>query len=332
MVSLSSPKISDGRGGLISPSALSHLAVGTMVSRDLDAALRLYEDFLGFEAVRYAPDGMLIRDRRAKYLMEHGERDYFVIDVHQVENVEKPQKMLNHWGLSVGSSDEVRRLHQLAKSQSEKYWIKKVRPITNIHESYGFLFIDSDDNWWEIEHRSGRTNDFMFSQGDFDNRTDDEGMKIDPALPIATTKAAAVGPEAFMTHGTVDVASVPVTRRFYEQVLGLRSVQHYENAQFTAGGGDFAFVGVQVGSQTADQSKANRWILLVDDEEQLLARHRNALAHKEEFNIREITGPERASDGALSFLIYSPDANWFELSTRPSEHYSGIFKRLNATA
>ena len=59
-------EISDGHGNLVKGSGLSHLAAGTMVSRDLDAAQKLYEDFLGLETVRISDDRMLLRDRRAK--------------------------------------------------------------------------------------------------------------------------------------------------------------------------------------------------------------------------------------------------------------------------
>jgi catechol 2,3-dioxygenase-like lactoylglutathione lyase family enzyme len=327
MATAYSERVSNGRGELVEGSSLTHLAAGTMVSRDLEAAKRFYENFLGLETVRYADDRMLLRDRRAKYLMEHGEHNYFVIDVQEVAQVEKPQKMLNHWGVSVGSHAEVERIHVIAKAEADRYWIKKVRPITTIHNSYGFMLIDQDDNWWEIEHRSGRTNDFMFSGGDFDNPTRDDAKKVDPDLPIAQTPAEVVGAEAFLTHGTVDVAEVANARQFYEDVLGLRSVRHYENAQFTAGGGDFAFVGVQIGTQIADQSTDNRWVLLVQGEEKLLAMHANAVAKADQYRIRHITDPARDDEGNLSFMIYSADANWFEFSTRSGNSYATVFEQ-----
>lgn len=324
-------QISDGRGGLVKPSSLTHLAAGTMVSRDLDAARKLYEDFLGLETVRISNDRMLLRDRRAKHLMEKGERDFFVIDVRKVDTVEKPQKMLNHWGIAVASQDEVRRIYDLAKAEKDNWYIKKVRPITGIHESYGFMLIDQDDNWWEIEHRGGLTNELVFARGDFDNRTTDESKMVDPPVEIAATHSTVVGPEAFMTHGTVDVADVVNARGFYEEVLGLRSVLRFDMAQFTSGGGDFTFVGVQVGgNHVADQTPDNRWVLLVGGEEELKARYENALALRERFGIRKVTEPARGEDGNLSFLVESADSNWFELSTRPRSAYEVVFKQLQA--
>ena len=318
--------ISDGHGGLVTGSSLPHLAVGTMVSRDLDAARKLYEDFLGFETIRVADDRMLIRDRRSKYMMENGERDWFVIEVHHVENVERPQKMLNHWGISVGSREEVERLHQIIKADKEGWYVKKMRPVLEQHETYGFFFIDQDDNWWEIEFRNGMTNDTIFAKGDYNNRTTDAAKMIDPPIPLADTKPAVLGSESFMTHGTVDVVDVVNTQGFYQQVLGLRSVLRFENSQFTSGGGDFTFVGVQVGEKhVAEQTADNRWILLVDEQE-LSERHAKALGLKEQFGIRHVTEPTREADGTLSFLIESADSNWFEFSTRSRITYSNPFR------
>ncbi len=325
MATVSAERISDGQGGLVPSSNFTHLAAGTMVSRDLQAARVLYENMLGLEVASNGSDRLLLRDRRAKYLMEHGERDFFVIEVRLVDAIERPQKMLNHWGISVGSKAEVDRLHQIAKAEKEKWWIKAVRPITTLHESYGFYFIDLDNNWWEIEHRGTQTNDGVFSNGDFDNRTSDAAMRAEQSLDISLTSNALVGSEAFLTHGTVDVFDVVNARNFYQDVLGLRSVLRFENAQFTAGGGDFAFVGVQVGSHVADQSPDNRWVLLVDDETTLMARHDNAIALREKFGIREVTKPLPDDEGYVSFLVESADSNWFEFSTRPREHYSSKF-------
>lgn len=321
--------ISDGHGNLAKASSFTHLVAGTMVSQNLDAMKKLYEDFLGFETVRVAPDRMLLRDRRAKYLMENGERDFFVIEVHEVKSVEKPQKMLNHWGIAVGTTEEVDRLYALAKAEKEKWLIRKMRPITGIHESYGFFIIDQDDNWWEIENRGTMTNELLFAKGDYDNRTADPAKMVNPPTPIALTKSLVLGDEAFMTHGTVDVADIVKARGFYEEVLGLRSVLRADIAQFTSGGGDFSFVGVQVGPiHVAEQSADNRWILLVPDEAQLRARHAGALALTEKFDIRQVCDPAYQEDGSLSFQIESADSNWFEFSTRPRSYYSAPFAAL----
>jgi catechol 2,3-dioxygenase-like lactoylglutathione lyase family enzyme len=321
-------KVSDGRGGLVASDAFTHLAAGTMVTSNLARARTLYEDVLGFECVVYAPGRMLLRDRRAKYLMENGERDFFVIDVTEMPSIDNPQKTLNHWGISVGTPEEVNRLHAVLKEKGEALSIRKVRPVTQLHGSHGFYFVDVDDNWWEIEYRNGMTNDGFFSNGDHDSPTTDDAMKIDPPLPIAATPSAILGPEAFMTHGTTDVVDVAASRRFYEKVLGLRSVQHVSMAQFVAGGGDFAFVGVQAGKQTAHQDSINRWVLLVDEERMQTIRDA-AFAAQDEFQIKEIGDCQPVEGGGTSFLLCTADDNWFEISTRSPRYYLDKFAAAN---
>ena len=331
MATSSAALVSNGRGGVIESSALTHLAAGMMVTRNLKEARRFYEDFFGFECAEYAPGRMLMRDRRAKYLMEHGARDFFVIDVREVEEIEHPQKLLNHWGFSVSSPEEVNRVHTTLKAEMDKHWVRKVRPVTQAHGSHGFYFIDNDENWWEVEYRNGMTNDGFFSVGDHDTPTLDEAMKIDPPLDLARTPSIMLEPGAFMSHGTTDVVDVARSRRFYEEVLDLRSVQQYAVAQYVAGGGDFAIVGVQTGKQTAQQGPENRWILLVDDDDQLQALRERTLAAREEFDVKEIRAIIRAERGS-SFMICTADYNWFEISTCPRSYYVEIFERAFAGA
>ena len=221
-----------------------------MVTTDLAAARKAYEELFGFDTVLYAPGRLLIRDRRARWLMEHGGRDFFVIDVEEVPAIENPQANLNHWGFTVSSREEVVRIRELTVANSEQYRLAKVLPSTKIHNSYGFYFYDHDANWWEVEYRVGPTNDGYFSSGDWNaERTGAEPI-IDPDIEIADTPSAVFGPDAYMTHGTTVVVDADAARLFYENVLRLRSVRHARAAQFTAGAGDFAFVGVQAAFET----------------------------------------------------------------------------------
>ena len=159
--------ISNGRGETVSPEKIRILAVGTMVSTDFNRARKFYEEFLGLECVRYAADRMLIRDRPSEIAMEKGEPGGFVIDVRKVAFIEHPQRMLNHWGFTVATTEEVDRIRAEAISRKEYYGIGKIRPITRIHGAYGFYFTDYDENWWEVECRlHGKTNEMVFDAGD----------------------------------------------------------------------------------------------------------------------------------------------------------------------
>lgn len=175
MVSQSEPAVRhvpNGRGATTPRDALPCIAAGTMAATDLDESRRFYEEFLGFDCVRYAPDRLLIRDAASRRAMEAGDPGYMVIDVQQVPEIVHSQNMLNHWGLTVDTKDEVDRIHAAARETKDRYGLRKVQKITTIHDAYGFYFADRDMNWWEVEFRMhGRTNDMVFAGGDFNAGT-----------------------------------------------------------------------------------------------------------------------------------------------------------------
>jgi catechol 2,3-dioxygenase-like lactoylglutathione lyase family enzyme len=160
--------IPNGHGRDVDAASFARLVAGTMVTTDLTAARRFYEEFLGFDCVRYAERRMLIRDRESKRAMESGSADFFVIDVEEVPQIRHPQRWLNHWGLAVATTQEVDRIHEEAKRLQARYELQRVRSITSIHGAYGFYFADRDMNWWEVECRiHGMSNDDVFRKGDF---------------------------------------------------------------------------------------------------------------------------------------------------------------------
>ena len=320
------PRVADGRGRAVPGSSLSHLAIGTMVTTDLAAARRVYEEFFGFDTVQYAPGRLLIRDRRARWQMEHGGKNFFVIDVQEVPAIENPQANLNHWGFTVSSEAEVVRIRELAVANAEKYRFAKVMPITKIHNAYGFYFYDHDTNWWEVEYRE-RTNDGYFSAGDWNAERSGGEPVIDPQIEVSGARSAVLGPDAYMTHGTTDVVNADAARLFYEDVLRLRSVRHARPAQFTAGAGDFAFVGVQAAARNATQTPQNRWVVLVETEEEFLSMHRAADESRDKYGIKDLTAPAPGVRGHPSFLIRNADDNWFEVSTLPRAELVEMFER-----
>jgi catechol 2,3-dioxygenase-like lactoylglutathione lyase family enzyme len=157
----------NGRGASLAADTVPPIAIGTIVSTDLDAARLFYEDFLGLECVRHMPDRMLLRDRAARQAMEGGETGFLVIEVREVAAIDHPQNVLNHWGFTVDSTDEVDRIHAAAKAAKDRFALKKVMPITRLHGAYGFYLADRDHNWWEVECRvHGLTNEMIFERGD----------------------------------------------------------------------------------------------------------------------------------------------------------------------
>ena len=161
-------KVFDGRGRQRDASDFPAIAVGTMVSRDIARARKFYEEFFGLDCVCHAPGKMLLRDSVSRRLMEQGKLGAFVIEVREVDEIEHPQCLLNHWGFLVDSNEEVDRIRAIALERQEELGLKTVHPTTKIHGSYQFYFCDVDENWWEVECKpAGRTMNSVFEGGDF---------------------------------------------------------------------------------------------------------------------------------------------------------------------
>ncbi len=131
------------------------LAGGKMLAIDLEKSRRFYTEFCGLETVRHKPNGLLLRDGRHRL-----GRPYWYIEVIQRDTIERPQHMLNHWGIDLKDDAAVDRCCELARRHKDEYGIKYVQDPHVQHGDYAFYMTDRDDNWWEFqthrEHRSVR--------------------------------------------------------------------------------------------------------------------------------------------------------------------------------
>ena len=103
MAALTREKIQDGiadtsnEKSVVRPYVMSH---GTMECYSLKESRKFYEEFLGLECVRHARPAMVVRCGLK-----------FHIVAVEVGAAVHPQNVLNHWGLDVGSKEEVDRVH-----------------------------------------------------------------------------------------------------------------------------------------------------------------------------------------------------------------------------
>ena len=136
----------------------THLSHGTLMSKDLAASRRFYEEFLGLEVVRHARPAMMLRLKSGMY----------VVCVCIGEKV--PQNhLMTHWGLNVASRAEVDRAHAEALRLKDEYEIRVIKNIRDFHGAYGFYLQDRDYNWWEIQYEPRKIDDF-FAKGDLFGR------------------------------------------------------------------------------------------------------------------------------------------------------------------
>jgi catechol 2,3-dioxygenase-like lactoylglutathione lyase family enzyme len=321
-------RIASGRGQLIDPSSLVHLAIGTFATTDLQATRRLLENFLGMECVDYAAGRMMARDRRAKFLMERGDPAFFVLDAIEIPKILRPQAMLNHWGFSVASEAEVDRIREIAVRQAVDFDLKRILPTTGMHGSYGFYMIDKQDNWWEIEFRKGVTNDLYFSRGDWNAEGRDSFPVANPPLALAATSAAVVGDEAFLTHGTMALGDADASRTFYEDILRLRTVRHVPPALVTAGAGDFGVVGLSFGAKKIqDQLPENRFVILVDGDDAVADLRARVQDVTETYGLLSVSDVQADEVAGASFVLRTADRIWFEISSRPRQRVIELFEQ-----
>ncbi len=128
--------------------SLSH---GTLETRDLVAARRFYNEFLGLETVQ--------RGEMAIWLRCGG--GWMVAAVMTGETM-LPLPPTVRWCLDMATAAEVDEAHAAALRLKDEYGMQEVRDVTREDSQTGFLLRDMDSNWWEICHRPGRLFDGVF--------------------------------------------------------------------------------------------------------------------------------------------------------------------------
>ncbi|HKU98281.1 MAG TPA: VOC family protein [Vineibacter sp.] len=142
---------------ILRPRTLHH---GTMVSADLAAARVFYEEFLGLACTAIASDQLILR-------LPEPTAGGCVIEVHHVGSIDRPQNLLNHWGIDVPSRSDVDRICAAAGQHKERYGLRRVMTPRMQHGVYGFYLQDRDSNWWEIEYTDpARTHVSLIEAGD----------------------------------------------------------------------------------------------------------------------------------------------------------------------
>jgi len=139
----------------------------------------------------------------------------------------------------------------------------------------------------------------------------------------STQVGAGVIGAAVLTHGTMENRKLGDSRAIYEDLLGLRCVQHSPVSQLVAGCGSIGVVCVERGGGAKPQGEENRWIVLVDDEASVRARH--ATAQNSDL-VTELGEIEQDGD-TVSFAVQDLDGNWWEVTNRAMSHYQQLFER-----
>lgn len=127
-----------------------------------------------------------------------------------------------------------------------------------------------------------------------------------------------------MSHGTLAVRDLVATRRFYEDFLGMRCVQHASTSMVVRCGVKFHIVCLQLGEHAPPAGRHNHWGLDVESEEEVQIAHEKAQVVKDDYGIKSITTPVK-QHGAYSFYIEDLDSNFWEIQYYPGFQHDDMF-------
>lgn len=145
-------------------------------------------------------------------------------------------------------------------------------------------------------------------------------------MPVTITRKSSKAPLLkinFLSHGTLECNDLQATRRFYEEVLGLRVIQHSPVAMMARLGGNHVLAVVQSG-HAADMPLLNHNGLDVDSDEAVRQAHQLLQSVQEEYGVRRINRPQK-QHGAYSFFFQDLDGNWWEILANPPGGYSPMY-------
>jgi catechol 2,3-dioxygenase-like lactoylglutathione lyase family enzyme len=134
-----------------------------------------------------------------------------------------------------------------------------------------------------------------------------------PAVTDRSNKAPLLqtGP---LNHGTLACIDIAVTRRFYEEVLGMEVIQTSPRSLMVRKGGDYVYACVELpaGGKKMDMEMLNHNGFEVSSPEEVNKAYETVLAIKDEWGIKRVT-PPRVMHGDHTFYFMDMDGNWWEV-------------------
>ena len=141
-----------------------------------------------------------------------------------------------------------------------------------------------------------------------------------------STQSVVNNPE--LTHGTMGCHSLPDPRKFYEEKLRLRCVQHAPVSQLVAGSSEFGIACVRAGNKLPAQGPENHWVIAAPDT--VTVEEMYAELESSDF-VREL-GPLLKEDGVTSFLVQNGDFVWWRVTNLNEAHYHALFEKGDVAA
>lgn len=117
-----------------------------------------------------------------------------------------------------------------------------------------------------------------------------------------------------MNHGTLACKDIAVTRRFYEEVLGLEVIQTSPRSLMVRKGTDHVYAVVEMTSTNVkpDMDMLNHNGFEVETPEEVDTAHATIKSIQEEWGIKKVM-PPRTMHGDRTFYFMDMDGNWWEV-------------------
>ena len=127
-----------------------------------------------------------------------------------------------------------------------------------------------------------------------------------------------------LSHGTLETRDLAKARRFYNEFLGLETVQRGDMAIWFRCGGGWMVAAVKTGDSMLPLPPDVRWCLDMATEAEVLDAHEAAHRLRDEYGMTDIRPITREGD-QTGFLLCDMDSNWWEICHRPGRLFDSVF-------
>ncbi len=127
----------------------------------------------------------------------------------------------------------------------------------------------------------------------------------------ARTPGVPLNHPKIFSHGTLECRSLRESRPFYEEFLGLETVQHSRVSMLLRKGQYWSLVCLEVGDKVRPLGVRNHWGLDLSTREDVERAHALALEHQQTYGIQKVMRLTEIH-GTYGFYFQDRDGNWWE--------------------
>ena len=130
----------------------------------------------------------------------------------------------------------------------------------------------------------------------------------------------------FLSHGTLESKDIALSRKFYEEFLGLEVIRTSNVSLQIRLGGQNTIAVVKSPSAKAPMPILNHNGLDVETQAEVEEAYRIVMEEKDNWGLHKVSKPSLAH-GSFSFYFWDADENCWEILTNPVGGYSWLFEK-----